>query len=278
MKHNRCDAIYQIITDHLGSVRLVVNISTGAVAERMDYDEFGNVIYDSNPGFQPFGFAGGLYDPETKLVRFGARDYDASSGRWTREDGILFSGGSTSLFVYCGSDPINFSDPSGFRYHVSCSGNNINVSASIVIYGPNATADMAKKWQDAINYYWNNEGKGFTINRKNVAVNVTVTADPKANWWFTAQSADNMVYVNEPGVQSWVWRPFGAWYGRWRSDADDLTVAHETGHLFGLPDEYDQFLGTPKPGHEGEMMADQPGSTVSQSEIESVVGSNCGCK
>ena len=30
----------------------------------MDYDEFGNVIYDSNPGFQPFGFAGGLYDTE----------------------------------------------------------------------------------------------------------------------------------------------------------------------------------------------------------------------
>jgi len=22
---------------------------------------FGNVIYDSNPGFQPFGFVGGLY-------------------------------------------------------------------------------------------------------------------------------------------------------------------------------------------------------------------------
>ena len=32
---------------------------------------------------QPFGFAGGLYDAETKLVRFGARDYDAGTGRWT---------------------------------------------------------------------------------------------------------------------------------------------------------------------------------------------------
>jgi hypothetical protein len=152
------------------------------------------------------------------------------------------------------------------------------ISASIVIYGPNATADMSRKWQDAINYYWNNEGKGFTINGKKVSVNVTVTADPQANWWFTAQSADNVIYVNEPGVQSWVWGPFGAWYGRWRSDADALTVAHETGHLFGLPDEYDEFWGTPKPGHEGEIMTDQPGSTVSQREIESVVGSNCGCK
>ncbi len=58
----------------------------------MDYDEFGNVTYDSNPGFQPFGFAGGLYNPETKLVRFGARDYDASTGRWMSKDPIGFEG------------------------------------------------------------------------------------------------------------------------------------------------------------------------------------------
>ena len=66
---------------HLGNPRLVVNVNTGVVVQRMDYAEFGNVAYDSNPGFQPFGFAGGLYNWETKLVRFGARDYDASTGR-----------------------------------------------------------------------------------------------------------------------------------------------------------------------------------------------------
>jgi len=52
-----------IFSDHLGSLRLVVNTSSGAVAEQIDYDEFGNVVSDSNLGFQPFGFAGGLYDP-----------------------------------------------------------------------------------------------------------------------------------------------------------------------------------------------------------------------
>ena len=40
----------------------------------MDYDEFGNVTLDTNPGFQPLGFAGGLYDKETGLVRLGVRD------------------------------------------------------------------------------------------------------------------------------------------------------------------------------------------------------------
>ena len=53
---------YRIIADHLGSPRLIVNASDGSVAQRIDYDEFGNVLADTNPGFQPFGFAGGLYD------------------------------------------------------------------------------------------------------------------------------------------------------------------------------------------------------------------------
>ena len=83
---------YRIVTDHLGSPRLVVDVATGTVAQRMDYDEFGNVLGDTNPGFQPFGFAGGLYDHDTKLVRFGARDYDAGTGRWTTKDPIAFAG------------------------------------------------------------------------------------------------------------------------------------------------------------------------------------------
>lgn len=69
---------YRILSDHLGSARLVVNTSTGAIAQRIDYDEFGNITSDTNPGFQPFGFAGGLYDPDTGLTRFGARDYQHS--------------------------------------------------------------------------------------------------------------------------------------------------------------------------------------------------------
>src|SRR5207244_7968757 len=49
---------YRLVIDQLGSVRLVVD-ATGNVAERIEYDEFGNVLTDSAPGFQPFGFAGG---------------------------------------------------------------------------------------------------------------------------------------------------------------------------------------------------------------------------
>lgn len=72
---------YRILTDQRGSPRLVVNASTGAVVQRIEYDAWGKVAFDTSPGFQPFGFAGGMYDRSTGLTRFGARDYDASSGR-----------------------------------------------------------------------------------------------------------------------------------------------------------------------------------------------------
>ncbi len=76
---------YRLITDHLGSVRLVVDTATGAIAQRIDYDTFGRITYNTNPAFQPFAYAGGLYDPQTGLVRFGARDYDPEVRALDRE-------------------------------------------------------------------------------------------------------------------------------------------------------------------------------------------------
>jgi RHS repeat-associated protein len=104
---------YRFVHDHLGSVRMVVIASTGVVAQELEYDEWGRVVADSNPGWQPFGFAGGLYDADTGLVRFGARDYDADSGRWVTRDPILFDGGQANLFLYVNGDSVNRSDPSG---------------------------------------------------------------------------------------------------------------------------------------------------------------------
>src|SRR5262249_380773 len=88
---------YPIVADNTNSVRLVVARASGAIAQRIDYGEFGQVTLDTNPGFQPFGFAGGLYDSLTGLVRLGARDYDASAGRFTARDPLLFSAGDTNL-------------------------------------------------------------------------------------------------------------------------------------------------------------------------------------
>jgi RHS repeat-associated protein len=104
---------YRLIHDPRGSPRLVVDAASGEVAQRLDYDAFGNVTLDSNPGFQPFGFAGGLHDPDTGLVRFGVRDYDPETGRWTAKDPLLFGGVSANFYAYARNDPVNRVDPTG---------------------------------------------------------------------------------------------------------------------------------------------------------------------
>jgi RHS repeat-associated protein len=107
---------YRFISDAVGSPRLVVNARTGEIAQRIDYDEFGNVLRDTQPGFQPFGYAGGLYDPDTGLVHCGTREYDPETGRWTTPDHLRFAGGSVNLYEYVGSQPVNRVDPFGLFY------------------------------------------------------------------------------------------------------------------------------------------------------------------
>src|SRR5262245_10373543 len=103
---------YRLVVDHVGSVRRVVDVATGVVVQEIAYSAFGRVLSDSNPGWQPFGFAGGLWDAATGLVRFGARDYDAATGRWTARDPSGFRGG-VNLYGYCYGDPVNHVDVDG---------------------------------------------------------------------------------------------------------------------------------------------------------------------
>jgi RHS repeat-associated protein len=54
-----------------------------------------------------------LNDAETHLLRFGVRDYEPVTGRWTATDPILFEGGDSNLYAYCGADSLQCVDPSG---------------------------------------------------------------------------------------------------------------------------------------------------------------------
>jgi len=103
-------ATYRLITDGLGSIRFVVEASTGTIVQELEYDAWGRILRDTNPGFQPFGFAGGIYDRDTDLVRFGTRDYDPEV--WTIKDPIGFSGG-LNHFGYVVGDPVNLVDVDG---------------------------------------------------------------------------------------------------------------------------------------------------------------------
>jgi len=108
------------------------------VIQQLNYDVWGKVIQDSNPGFQPFGYAGGLYDCDTGLVRFGARDYDAETGRWTAKDPIGFGGGDTNLYGYVVNDPLNWEDSLGLEPNVPYP--NVSVAGKEAIRDINPTS------------------------------------------------------------------------------------------------------------------------------------------
>jgi len=104
---------FYVVSDPVGTPRVVCD-AAGSVVKMREYDSFGVLLSDSDPSFYlPFGYAGGLDDKDTGLVRFGLRDYDPAEGRWTARDPLLFGGGQGNLYVYVANDPVNLVDPTG---------------------------------------------------------------------------------------------------------------------------------------------------------------------
>lgn len=103
---------YKILASENGSIVSLIDNDGNSIQTR-EYDAFGMVVSDTNPGFQVLGFNSGMYDMDTQLVRFGARDYDPTVSRWTTKDPIGFAGGDTNLYAYVGGNPMTYVDPSG---------------------------------------------------------------------------------------------------------------------------------------------------------------------
>jgi RHS repeat-associated protein len=122
-----------IVHDHVGSPRLVIDAESGDVVQAIRYDAFGRIREDTAPGFQPFGFSGGLRDDVAGLVHFGARSYDPELGRFTTRDPLLFDGGMTNLYGYADHDPVNRVDPTGMQVELCRSPTDILGPASDVM-------------------------------------------------------------------------------------------------------------------------------------------------
>ena len=104
---------YYLHYNQVGTLKAVSN-QQHQIVKQLTYDTYGNILNDTNASFKvPFRFAGGLYDADTKLIRFGYRDYDAHTGKWTAKDPIDFGGEDTNLYGYVLGDPVNLIDPTG---------------------------------------------------------------------------------------------------------------------------------------------------------------------
>lgn len=107
------DTWYSVVVDVVGSPVAVVD-TDGVVVDQRVWSTTGELLSDSNPAFDlALGYAGGIEDPTTGLVRFGARDYDPVLGQWLAPDPASISGGSANLYRYAELDAVTFRDPTG---------------------------------------------------------------------------------------------------------------------------------------------------------------------
>jgi len=96
------------------------------------------------------------FDSETSLYYYRARYYDASAGRFLNEDPLGLSV-AVNNYSAVGNNPIRYSDPTGLDYNLNYDPktNTLIVTATIGIYGPNASGQLASSWQKSANDAWN---------------------------------------------------------------------------------------------------------------------------
>nr|XP_056714069.1 teneurin-4 [Euleptes europaea] len=104
---------FYIACDNTGTP-LAVFSGTGLMIKQILYTAYGEIYMDTNPNFQIIiGYQGGLYDPLTKLIHMGKRDYDVLAGRWTSPDHEIWKRLSSSnimpfnLYMFKNNNPIS---------------------------------------------------------------------------------------------------------------------------------------------------------------------------
>jgi RHS repeat-associated protein len=132
------------MTDQLGSVRDVLDATTGTLVQSYDYTPYGGIARSSGSTPTDYEFAYLYYHPASGLNFSTTRPEDGSVGRWLTRDPIRELGG-TNLYAYVGADPINYVDSNGLA------GQGPNHSQSLQNdpedwFGPNGWGWWTKNW------------------------------------------------------------------------------------------------------------------------------------
>ena len=98
--------------DSRGSITNVLD-NEGSVVKSYEYDAYGNT-QESGSFENIFAYTGAVVDEETGLYYMNARYYEPVTGRFTSQDSFRGEGEAFwHLYLYCDSDPVNFTDPTG---------------------------------------------------------------------------------------------------------------------------------------------------------------------
>ena len=105
---------HYFLTDSRDSVTGLANTS-GTSGGYFKYDPYGTLIANTGQNVQNYFWFEGSARFRNGLLKFGARYYDPSIGRWTQTDPIDQPADlrQANRYLFAGDDPVNLSDPSG---------------------------------------------------------------------------------------------------------------------------------------------------------------------
>ena len=148
------------VTDHLGSVRAVVN-GDGEVLERNDYYPFGSrwddgLLSDNRYRYNGKEAQAFLNNP---YLDYGARQYDSDGGIWLGKDPLSEKYYPISPYSFCANNPIKFVDSDGRDIKIWYKDNN-GLSRSYVYSGGSVT--VANKFVNQVveAYQYNKRNTG----------------------------------------------------------------------------------------------------------------------
>ena len=267
--------------------RLVVN-SSGTVVQSNHYYPFGMASADTpiaNQGLQPYKYNGKELDMMSGLNQYdySARYYDPAIARFTTMDPMAEKYYNISPYAYCANNPVNAVDPDGRDFQINFQrdkdGNitGMIIQAKVYITGTNASEDRAAD----LNKLAKDTYKSQTINGVKVSFDISYEYSKD----ITAADlgkGENLLDFNNKETTTYDRSHVngskkGSVYqtgntGEIYSDADNGTVMHETGHLVGLADRYDDIdagnLGTGTfihPGYENDLMSGKQNTSLDKS-------------
>ena len=139
------------LQDHQGNNRVVVS-ETGATEEVNHYYAFGG-LFDNSNSVQPFKYNGKELDTHKGLnwYDYGARQYDATLGRWFAVDPLAEKYYESSPYNYCDNNPALRIDHGGEFWDVIWDVANFlyDIGAAIVDHVKGDHEQAQSHWQDA---------------------------------------------------------------------------------------------------------------------------------